>query len=97
MQEEEKRPVKGLIDIAKQSRFICDQDVFWLHEVQMPLVRDKTLKYIFLGCALVTSTLTAYLTWYATLVHQGKGPSTQDKQHISWAALQSYAAITIAL
>ena len=40
----------------------------------------------------VTSTLTAYLTPYATLVHQGKGTSTQDKQPISWAASQSYAA-----
>ena len=31
----------------------------------------------------VTSTLTAYLTPNATLVHQGKGTSTQDKYHVS--------------
>ncbi len=36
--------------------------------------------------------LTAYLTPYATLVHQGKGTSTQDKHRISWAAWQNYAA-----
>ena len=29
---------------------------------------------------------------YTTLAHQGKGISTQDKQHVSWATSQSYAA-----
>ena len=34
---------------------------------------------------------------YATLVHQGKVLSTQDKHYVSWAALQSYAAAATAL
>ncbi len=40
----------------------------------------------------LTSMLTAYSTPYSTLVHQGKGTKYQDKQHISWAASQSYTA-----
>ncbi len=32
-----------------------------------------------------------------TQVNQGKGASTQDKQHISWAALQSYDATAATL
>ena len=43
------------------------------------------------------SMLAAYLTPYATLVHQGKGMSTQVKHCVSWAASQSYAAAATAL
>ena len=43
-------------------------------------------------CIGVTSTLTAYLTPYATLVHQSNVLSTQDKHHLSWAASSIAAA-----
>ena len=43
-------------------------------------------------CNVMTSTLTAYLTCMQPQYTKVKVPSTQDKQHISWAALQSYAA-----
>ncbi len=44
--------------------------------------------------ALMTSTLTAYLTHMQPKV---KVPSTQDKPYVSWVASQSYAATASAL
>ena len=69
---------EGMVECRK----MCDSEEEKIHEItRVGGLAD------FCGSldqnALLSSTLTAYLTPYAPLVHQGKGTSTQDKHHVS--------------